>query len=149
MNVEAALQGVTRLFLDTAPVIYYLENNPIYQSLVVSVFDRIEAGRLTAVTSPVTLAECLVHPYRLGRTKLQQAYQRTIVNAENTLFQTIGELAAQRAAQLRASYNLSLPDFLQLAAALAANCEAFLTNDINLKRVGELQILVIKELEEA
>ena len=146
MNLDNALHGITRIFLDTAPVIYYLENHPVYQARVNSIFERIEAGELIAVTSPVTLAECLVHPYRLGLSDLQESYQSTLVHAENTFFQPIGEQVAQEAARLRAFYNLSLPDSLQISSALSAECEAFLTNDINLKRVSELKIVVVKEL---
>lgn len=30
MSIDENLQGVTRLFLDTAPVMYYVEQNPAY-----------------------------------------------------------------------------------------------------------------------
>lgn len=33
MRIDEALQGVTRLFLDTAPVIYYVEKHPTYLDL--------------------------------------------------------------------------------------------------------------------
>ncbi len=62
------LDNVQRIFLDTAPVIYYVEKNKDYFSLVEVVFNKIDSGPLTAITSPITLAECLVHPYRLGMT---------------------------------------------------------------------------------
>jgi len=41
MKLTDSLQGVTRLFLDTAPVIYYIENHPQYFSIVKPIFDRI------------------------------------------------------------------------------------------------------------
>ncbi|WP_416670565.1 type II toxin-antitoxin system VapC family toxin [Egbenema bharatensis] len=44
-------------------------------------------------------------------------------------------------------HNLKLTDALQLATALEAGCQAFLTNDTQLKRVTELKVLVISELE--
>jgi predicted nucleic acid-binding protein len=40
-----------------------------------------------------------------------------------------------------------LTDALQIAVALEAGCEAFLTNDRTLKRVTELRVLVLDELE--
>lgn len=43
--------------------------------------------------------------------------------------------------------NLQLPDALQVAAAIIAGCEAFLTNDAALKRVTKLRVLVVCELE--
>ncbi len=59
----------------------------------------------------------------------------------------ISVAAAERAAALRARYHLRLPDALQIAVALEAGCEAFLTNDRALKRVAELRVLVLDELE--
>ena len=52
MKVEDALTSVTTLFLDTAPVIYYVERNPTYFATIKEVFERIDDGTLTAVTSP-------------------------------------------------------------------------------------------------
>jgi predicted nucleic acid-binding protein len=54
---------------------------------------------------------------------------------------------AERAAQLRAQYNLRTPDALHVASALEAACDAFLTNDLGLKRVTELRVLVLDELQ--
>ena len=71
MKATDALQGVVRLFLDTAPVVYYVEKNPRYLPIARVIFERIDEGTLTGITSPVTLAECLVAPCRLGLTELQ------------------------------------------------------------------------------
>ncbi len=38
------------------------------------------------------------------------------------------------------------PDALQIAAALHRGCQAFLTNDITLKRVTNVQVLILDEL---
>lgn len=51
------------------------------------------------------------------------------------------------AADFRARYNLSLPDALQAAVALVAGCDAFLTNDAALKRVTELRVITLDEVE--
>lgn len=66
MKIAAALAKVQELFLDTAPVIYHVEGNPTYQPLTDQVFQTIQAGTLSAVTSSITLSECLVHPYWRG-----------------------------------------------------------------------------------
>lgn len=147
MNIVDSLQSVTRLFLDTAPIIYYVEKNPHYLARVEVVFDHLDNGSLTAVTSPVTLAECLVTPYRLGLAQLQRDFFDLIVYGSNTIFFPIDHEQARQAAELRARYNLTLSDSLQIAAAQAAGCEAFLTNDTLLKRVAELRVLVLDELE--
>ena len=147
MKIAEALQGITHLFLDTAPVIYYVEEHPLFLATVTPIFDRIDSGLLIAVTSPVTLAECLVAPYRLSLIKLQQDFFDLIVHGRYTTFMPLDHEIARQAAELRALYNVTLPDALQIAAALSAGCEAFLTNDGNLDRVKELRVLVVGELE--
>ncbi len=147
MKIAAALNGVARLFFDTAPVIYYVERNPTYAALVDDIFDRVDAGTLQAVTSPITLAECLVGAIRQGLAQAQQDFKDLIVSGANVTFVTPDAAGAQQAADLRARYNLGLLDALQVALALAASCDAFLTNDRMLLRVRELPILVLDDLE--
>src|SRR2546423_772839 len=48
--------------LDTAPLIYYLEEHPTYLPLVDPFFDALARGDLHAVTSTVTLIEVLTQP---------------------------------------------------------------------------------------
>ena len=101
---------------------------------------------IIAVTSPVTLAECLVVPYRLGAATLQQDFLDLIVYGNNTVFVSIDREIGRRAAELRAGYNITLPDALQIAGALVAGCQAFLTNDATLKRVTETNIIVMDDV---
>ncbi len=52
---------------------------------------------------------------------------------------------ADRAASLRARYRLRTPDAIQLATALQARADVFLTNDRDLQRVEEVPVLLIEE----
>lgn len=98
------------------------------------------------VVSPITLAECLVQPYRLKQTELQQDFIELMTDTENIEFVAINNPGmAIEAAQIRARYNLQLPDAFQITVALAAGCEAFLTNDVTFKRVTELGVLVLDD----
>ena len=57
------------------------------------------------------------------------------------------DAVAERASALRAQYNLTLIDAFQIAVALGADCDAFLTNDKEPGRVSEIKVLVLAELE--
>ncbi len=142
MKIADALAGVNWLFLDTAPVIYHIEGNLTYQPLTDLIFQRIQSGTPKAVASSVTLAECLVHPYRHGDMMLAQKFRQVITIATYTRYVGV-DAVAEQAAELCARYNLSLTDAFQIAAG----CEAFLTNDTMLKRVSELTILILDELD--
>lgn len=146
MSITDNLQGVTRLFLDSAPVIYFVEEHPQYFSLVREVFEQLRNTPLMGVVSPITLAECLVQPYRLGQNELQQDFIELMTDTENIEFVAINNpTMAIEAAKIRARYNLQLPDAFQITVALTAGCEAFLTNDITFKRVTELRVLVLND----
>lgn len=57
---------------DTAPVIYYIETNPVFISLVDPFFNALDQGKFQLVTSTITLLEVLIHPLRQGNTALAQ-----------------------------------------------------------------------------
>ncbi len=145
MKIDVALAGVSRLFLDTAPVIYFVERNPSFVDRVDPIFDRLESG-ITPVVGSVTAAECLVGALQMGLTDLEQVYM-AIFTRDDVLFVENTLTIAREAARVRVRYNLQLSDAFQIATALVAGCEAFLTNDVQLKRITELKILLVSELE--
>ena len=147
MKLAKQLEKIGVLFLDTAPVIYFVEQNPEFASKEQEVFERLDDGKLTAVVSPITLAECLVLPYKQKNSDIAQIFTELLANSENVLFYPIDEVIADKAADLRARYNLTLTDAFQLAIAIQAECDAFLTNDVDLKRVKEISILVLSEAD--
>ena len=147
MKVARALQGVTSILLDSAPAIYHLEENPAYAA-VMKEFFRVRALQgITIVSTPITLAECLVHPYRLGMMELRESYHRLIVEGEGTEFWTIAAAEADAAAKVRSAHNLRLADALQVAIAGLAGCQAILTNDVEMKKAPGLRVLLVSELE--
>lgn len=147
MRLSEALSGVSCLGIDTAPFIYFVERHPDYLDLMRAVIRRIDAGELKAVSSVVTLAEVLTQPLRLGNLLLAQNYRDVLYRSRNFRLVPIDATIAELAADLRARYNLRTPDALQLAAAIMAGCDAFLTNDATLKKVTELKVLVLSELQ--
>ncbi len=147
MKIEEAFQSVNRLFLDSAPVIYYVDMNPGYSAIMDGIFDWIRAAQIRVVTSPVTLAECLILPLRDSNLSQQQLFVDIITGQDTADFVNITSEIARTAADIRARYRLQLPDAFQIATALDAGCQAFLTNDAQLKRIAELKILLVSELE--
>ncbi len=151
MKVEDAIHGVTRIFLDTAPVIYYVENVAGFVQKVRPIFDLIDSGDITAVASPVTLSECLIMPLRSGLLSVQQTYMRILLSGD-TVFGNIVDTCALRAADLRANYNLGLLDAMQFAVAENEGCEALLTealltNDKMLSKVPGMRVIVVDDLD--
>lgn len=147
MKLEDAFKNISSVAFDTAPIIYFVEANPNYDTLVTAIFQRVENGEIRGVTSVISLCEVLVHPIRHQNLNLKNRYRDILQKSPNFLTKLIDSSIAERAAELRAKYNLRTPDALQIATALENNCEAFLCNDKSLKRVMELKILILDELE--
>ncbi len=142
-----SLLGVTRLALDTVPFIYFVEERSPRDAVVDAVLRRVDRGDLAGVTSVISLAEVLVHPFLNNDPGLAARYRDLLLNSRNFETVSINVATAERAAALRARYRLLTPDALQIAVPLEAGCEAFLTNDLALNRVAELRVLVLDDLE--
>ena len=74
-------------YLDANILIYFLEGHPAYSSHLLELFQAIDAGKIKAVTSELTLAECLVKPFRDNNLSTQQTYQSFFDPSSN--FQTV------------------------------------------------------------
>lgn len=53
---------------------------------------------------------------------------------------------AQKAAEIRANYNVRTPDAIQLATALQGGATFFLTNDLPLRKFPEIKVVVVDDL---
>ena len=62
----AALDGGSRLAVDTAPLIYLVERHPEFGPPVRTVVERAESGNLVLVSSVLTLTEVLTLPFDKG-----------------------------------------------------------------------------------
>ncbi len=72
------LQGQT-IGLDTAPLIYFIEQNSTYLESVRAFFTAMDRGEFRVVTSTLTLTEVLVHPLRAGNEALAREYRDIIL----------------------------------------------------------------------
>lgn len=125
--------------LDTPLFIYFLENNSRYRDLAQITINGIEKGKWQGVTSTITLMEITVRPWQLGLEAAAREYEAVLVHFPNLSIVDVDRNVARAAAQLRARYNVSPPDALQVAASLSFGAKAFLTND---KRLSKLQDLL-------
>lgn len=134
------------VFLDTAPLIYYIEENPQYSTILNKLFLENSKGAFLFQTSVITLLEVLVLPMRMNEIQLVEQYQNILCNSESiNIFDLTIEIA-KTAAAYRAKYGLKTPDSIQIATAVNASADYFFTNDIRLKAVKEIEILVLDEL---
>ena len=146
-ELSLRLEQYAQIALDTSPIIYFVEANPQYASLVTLIFQKISQGNLLGFTSTITLTEVLVFPFYRQLPDLQEKYRQLLLESKNISLVPIHPGVAITAASLRAKYkenNLRTPDALQLAMAIETNCQAFITNDKRLHIIQELEVIVLE-----
>lgn len=128
-----------RVYLDTAPVIYTVEQSPEYAA---AVDRRLAAADIVRVASDLTRLECRVKPIRDGNQELLKDYDDYFREAVAEVVMLSREVI-DRATAIRAQYGLKTPDAIHLAAAVVSGCDVFLTNDHRLDRFPDITIEVV------
>jgi predicted nucleic acid-binding protein len=131
------------VYLDTAPIIYYVENVLPYAEYLESVFQRIKTGKLRACTSALTLMEAFVIPYRNKDWALIEKFERLLTQTPDLTILPLTVEIAREAAKIRAEHSFKTPDAVQLATACVSGSDCFLTNDTRLKSFAPLQIVLL------
>lgn len=132
-----------RVAIDSDIFIYYLGNDRRYAKQVAPLFERLEHGSLTAVTSAITLSEILVHPLRQRRPTAAADYLALLTDNPNLSFVAVDERIATEAAELRARFRFGTPDAIQLATAKLHDATLFITNDQKLRR-ADVPVVTLK-----
>ena len=135
------------VFFDTAPLIYYIEENPNYLKILDKLFEANNNRKFLFQTSVITLIEVLIHPMRKNKMTLVQKYQDILRHSSTIELFDINTEVSILAAKYRAKYGLRTPDAIQMATAVDAGAGFFLTNDLKLKNVNEIEVLILDEIK--
>ena len=134
-----------KFFLDTSPIVYYLEKNELYYSKMKRFWKIYEDCDF--ITSTVTIAEYLIYPYQQNNLRLINAFY-AFADGMDIEIKNIDKAIAEKAAQIRAEYKFfKTMDALQLATACLSGCDLFLTNDKQLKKFKDIDCITMEELD--
>lgn len=135
-----------KIFLDTAPIIYFLDMDAHYAEKVEKIFSKFLELDNQMMTSTITCTEYLTYPYRTGNTEKIDVFYEFLTDCEISMY-SIDVDVARKAAQIRAEYkDFKTIDCLQIATACVQNCDLFLTNDKQLCQFKEIKCATIDEL---
>ena len=137
------MKDFKKIFLDTSPIVYYLERNELYYPKMKKFWKEYE--NCDYVTSAVTVTEYLTYPYQQNNIKLINAFH-AFTDGMDIEIKSIDKAIAEKAAQIRAEYKFfKTMDALQLATACLCGCELFLSNDRQLKQFHEIPCIMVEE----
>lgn len=139
------LTGIDRIFLDTAPLIYFLDDDENYAEKMRQIFYGILTSGAEIITSAVTVTEYLTYPLRIGNAENINVFFE-FMNDAGINIQPIDIRTAVKAAEIRAEYTAFKPmDSLQLASACINHCDIFLTNDKQLCQFKEIRCVTVEQ----
>lgn len=131
-----------KIFLDTSPIVYYLERNKSYYPKMKMFWKEYE--NCDYITSAVTVTEYLTYPYQHNNLELIGAFHN-FIDGMDIEIKNIDEEIAEEAAKIRSEYKyFKTMDALQLATAYKTRCDLFLTNDKQLKQFKEIQCITVE-----
>ncbi len=146
MSLSDELEQINTIFIDTAPIIYYIEAHSRFGPLAKEVIDSFQSGKLSAFSSVITLTEVLPKPIEAKDEKLARKFAEFLKHGKNLSLIEISASIAERAGRLRGGYsNLRAIDAIQMSVAVDVGADAFLTNDKRLKQIKEIKVLVLKD----
>lgn len=143
------MTGYKKVFIDTAPFIYFIEgnkDNPLYSDKVKSFLNHCYNNDIQFVTSVITIEEYFVYPYRINAPKYIELFER-LIYALNFKVIDIDVAIAKNAAKIRSEYKaFKAMDSLQIATAVLNGCDLLLTNDKQLRQFKEIKCITIDDL---
>jgi predicted nucleic acid-binding protein len=125
-----------KVYLDANFFIYALEAVAPWARVAGAVLTSLDGGGLAAVTSELSLAECLVKPLELGRRDIAGAYLELLKDHRFLSVIPVTREVLIEAARLRGLSRIKLPDAIHAATALQKGCSSLLTNDDRLRIEG-------------
>jgi predicted nucleic acid-binding protein len=133
----SALPDGALLLIDTAPIIYWLEDHALAARFE-PLFALHAAGGASFAVTTITIAEVLTGPLLAGEDALARRYRAVL---ESWRVVSLDPGLAEDAARLRGRFKLKLADAVQAAAALAVNADALVTHDRDFARVKGLRVI--------
>jgi len=121
-----------KYLLDTNILIYYFNGN----SVVLPIFDEIQAGSAVGYYCPITWVELLCYT---GLTDEQRHEIRTFLRKLSCI--SLTDSVLDSAAEIRCNYRIGLADALIAACALVENCTLVTRNVEDFRRIAHLTIL--------
>ncbi len=146
MTILDAIPAGSLAALDTVVWIYEFETHPVFGQVTNLLFrEGFGTGRCRAACSLLALGELLVQPLAQGRPDLVDRYRQIITPSPELTVWEMTRDVIEAAAALRARYRVRLLDAIHLASAAIHRADFFITNDEGLRRVREVQVLILAD----
>jgi len=104
-----------------------------------NILDAIEENKFTCIISTIVLSEVLVGFYQNNELEEADRFLSKIILNYTVI--PVDTRISQKAAQIRAQYQIRLPDAIIAASTILSNSEAFITYDKPLLKKLKIQVI--------
>ena len=77
---------------------------------------------------------------------ISEKYKLILQNFPNLEIKSLNEEIAEIASFIRAKYNIYTPDSIQIATAIYSKADIFITNDFQVQKIPEIDILLLENM---
>jgi predicted nucleic acid-binding protein len=135
----------SKVYVDSVVLIYTLQVNPTFFSLLEPMWERLQTHDVTIISSELTIPEVLFSAVRTGDQNLLSIYENLLFRSNIDLIPISREILLM-ATELRVKHRLKTPDAIHAATSLSANCQRFITNDKDFCNIAGLPVVILREL---
>lgn len=134
------------VYLDSNAIIYTVEKNPTYSSLLQPLWASVKVGRIKVATSSLSLMEVSVGPMKTGNAAILRTYE-SLLHSSQVRLDPLDESVLRKAAELRSTIaRLRTPDAIHAASALVNSVDHFISNDDVFRKVPGLSVTILHDL---
>jgi len=132
------LSGPSLYYLDTNVLIAIVEPVAPPEAGQMAFLEKLARGEAAAITSELSLSECLVKPFADNNQRAIDAYFALFTEPSALLVMAVMREILIDAARRRAGSKIPLPDAIHVSTAHAAGCTAFITQDRRIRFGGSM-----------
>ena len=136
-----------RFYLDANTVIAIVERNFALTPSQRTFLEGIDEGKIMAMSSDISLGECLVRPIRSGDSNAIASILDFLDDRPNLPLVGMSRDVMIKAAEIRALTSAKLPDAIQVACASLAGCTVFVSADKRLRLPKSMQRVAFDDLQ--
>lgn len=144
MSDAAALQSVLRsairVHVDASVLALHLTGHRRYTPLTRMLLGLLAEDELSATTSAISVYQLLVEAYRRGEADTATTAERYLTTIPGLSVVDVTPAIARQASQVRAQLGGSTERALQIATALSARAEVYLTQRSAFRRVAGMSV---------
>lgn len=139
------LEDARRVHIEARVLAYHLLAEPRYLELTRLLFNGLRSGAVTGQTSALSLYQLLVEPWRRGEGERAGELARHLSVVPGLDLLPVSPRVAAQAAQVRARLGGRLERAVQIATALEAGVDLYLTEGSELRRIAGMSVVNLED----